>query len=241
MKKVVFLGGAVCFLFFTSCTGMKEITANAEEQEQMGNSDDKIKKTLEEANLPAEESERLNTSKFDSLSQVEEQVGYSFQAVEEFTSGGMKFLKFDISQEKQVVNGMQLSKAYSIVTLQYQKGIKKVDVIIFPYDGDSIQSSIRNPICYVSTKNINGIDVHLTEYILRMVSEDYQMTVEDEEFMNSGKGSYSCDFVSEGDIYYRTMYWVEDGIFYEMNVREENVPVAEIEKLVKEFMDDAQQ
>lgn len=242
-RRGLLLLAIVCCLCLAACAQEKttmETEETTEKNMTIQKEPDSTKEAVEKIDITRKpstgETEKINKKHFEDLPKAAEQVGFSFRALEEFKNYGSPFFQFNISEERQEVNGMELAKPYPVVTIQYQKGIKKIDMTIFPYEGENIQSTIREPICYVSTKEINGVDVYLTEYILCMVPEDYEMTEADYEFMNSEKGSFSCDFVSDGEVYFRTMYWVKDGIYYEMNVREENVPVEEIEQLVSEYM-----
>ena len=109
-------------------------------------------------------------------------------------------------------------------------------VTMFKYDGDNLQSVLHDPSCYVKTIKINDVDVKLAEYILHFVPSDYQLTDEDRAFIATGKGDFSCDGVTEGDSYMRSMYWIQDGVYYELMSGEENYPVEILEKMVKNIM-----
>lgn len=198
---------------------------------------------IAEAPITPEEptEEKLKLTDFTNLPKVAKQVGFSFRGLENFVGDEYEFGSFSMKEDVVEVNGMIVAEPYATMKLIYKKPIglglfMNIEVVMFPYEGEDVVSAKYNPICYVSTTQINGIDVHLSEYILQMVKPDYEMTEEDQEFIDSGKGSFGVDSIGGGPSFFRTMYWVEDGIYYEMYFGEPSFPVETAEGLVAEYM-----
>ena len=64
----------------------------------------------------------------------------------------------------------------------------------------------------------------------------YELTDEDWEFVNSGKGSFSSGGDIEGEIHCRDMYWQEDGIFYQFDNQITDLSVEAIRDIVRAIL-----
>lgn len=238
MKKKTIMLLLSAMLAMQGCGQTPADTEPTSSEEQMVESENQTEATETEAaqteKVEAEKPESLNKTKFENLPKVVEQVGFDFRAPEKF-SNGIIFKCFDISEEyEKDENGEQIGEPYPKVTLQYytHPQIDRRDISMHPMEGE-----IEHPVIYVYSKEINGVEVYFTEYILRMVAEDYEMTEEDWELYNSGLVGFSCDGETEGvDHYFRDAYWKEDGIFFETRIGQHDVPFEEIEGFVEEYL-----
>lgn len=179
------------------------------------------------------EPEKLNATHFDNLPKVAEQVGFSFRAPEKF-SNDYSFSSFSIVElQDKDEKGQKIGEKYTAVKLNYKfsNNVYTSTITLYPKE-----EAIIPPPTYVSTKDIDGIDVSLLEYILRMVDDDFEYTDEDAAWEAQGKGSISKDGVTVGDVYYRTLYWEEDGIYYEIQAGVGDMPVEELETMMKEVI-----
>lgn len=238
MKKkaiVMMMLGMICF---TACGNQNLSNKGTEIKSVETQSTEKV--SQEE---PSTEQERLKTTDFSNLSKVADQVGFSFRALESLDAdddenNSFKFQNFSISTEKETeINGMQLDEPSYVVKLDYKKrGLIEATVTMFKYDGDNIQSAIHNPNCYIETIKINGIDVNRAEYVIHLVPSDYVLTDEDRAYIKTGKGDFSCDGMTEGDSYFDSLYWTEDGTYYEIEVLEENYSIETMKKMVQDIM-----
>lgn len=238
MKKkaiVMMMLGMICF---TACGNQNLSNKGTEIKSVETQSTEKV--SQEE---PSTEQERLKTTDFSNLSKVAEQVGFSFRALESLDAdddenNSFKFQNFSISTEKETeINGMQLDEPSYVVKLNYKKrGLIEAFVTIFAYDGEQLNPTLQDPRCFVSKEKINEIDVWLSEYILRFIPKDYELTEEDYALMENGNIDFSCDGVTLGDSYFRALYWVQDGVYYELDVREENYSLETLKKMVNDIM-----
>lgn len=189
-------------------------------------------KNKEDYRQPEKKAEELDTKDFSNLSKAAEQVGFSFHAVEKFKND-YSFQSFSVvdAQDKDE-NGNEIGEVYKKLVLNYQNTYKKLTVTIYPKEEE-----IKAPPTYVSTKEIEGIDVSLTEYILRLVNKDYKLTKKDKKLIEKGNIGFSCDGVTIGDVYLRGMYWQEDGLYYELKAGTENMPAEELETMAAEIID----
>lgn len=188
-------------------------------------------------NEETKEEEKINRTHFSDLPKAAKEAGFKFRAIEAF-SNEFSFSSFSFGEEQQKdENGQPVGEPVNVVKISYKKDIgmglsNTAKVTIQPKQEEMVQ-----PVTYASTKEIEGKQVSLTEYILRMVAEDYEMTEEDQKLMDSGKVGFSTDGgATIGDVYFRTMYWEEDGLIYTLDCGEPDLSVEELETLVKEYM-----
>lgn len=248
MKKVV---GVVLLsaVLMTACQSEKEVLeepkAETESQEETTKDEaakaeketeaapvEAEKETEEETEGKEEKTERLNTTKFENLPKVVEQAGFDFRAPKEFTNG-CTFEKFSIGQQyDKDENGENIGEPYTEVVLQYAKGFNTPRVYIH-----QVSQEVKPKLNYVYSKEINGIEVSFTEYVLHNVEPDYEMTEADWEEYNSGKGAFSTSGEDERyDSYFRDAYWVEDNVYYWLMPIMENAEFEEVEQLVEEYL-----
>ena len=169
---------------------------------------------------------KINPTRFSDLPLAAEEAGFAFYALEEF-SNGYKFSKFSVSEQK--------------LKLRYlhANGVWSVDVLAYP-----LEEEPEHSVLYEWTKEIEGVQVSLDTYILRMVPSDYELTEEDWELVDSGKYNFSCDGVSEGDSFHYTLYFIRDGVYYEFSgaIEQEGfttLTLEEFEEMVAEFLQNA--
>ena len=211
---------------------VQEILEN-EETVESGEVEDILNQQVEE------EPARLNLASFDSMPDAAKQMGFSFRALKDFNCVDYHFTKFKMVQDVDSVQDMEVAAPNNMIVVRYEDAthMRSIEVSIFPYEGEILQSVASAPICYVSTESVNGIDVDLSEYILRMVPVDYEMTEEDKA-LDPGKIGFSADGVTTKvtDLIFRKMYWVQDNVYYEVAVGEADVPVETMKNIVEEFM-----
>lgn len=239
MKKIIVFALLIGAISFTAYGAKNNGNLNTQATETQAQETESSNTTSKET----ETEEMLKTTDFGNLPKVAEKVGFSFRALDSLDAdddenNSFKFQNFSISTEKETeINGMKLDEPSYVVKLNYKKrGLIETIVTMFPYIGENLQSTLLNPACYVETEKINGIDVYLSEYIARFVPKDYVLTEEDYAFIDSGKGDLAIDGVTEGDSYLRYVYWIQDGIYYELAVREENYSMDTIRKMVNDIM-----
>ena len=238
MKKIIVSALLIGAISLTAC-GVKN---NGDVNTQATETQAEETESQDIASKETETEERLKTTDFGNLPKVAEKVGFSFRALESLDAdddenNSFKFQNFSISTEKETeINGMKLDEPSYVVKLNYKKrGLIETRIMMFPYSGENMQSTVLKPVCFVSKEKINDIDVYLSEYILHMVPKDYVLTEED-KLVDTHKESFSCDGVTEGDVYFRNVYWIQDGIYYELEVAEENYPMDTIRKFINDIM-----
>lgn len=241
MNKRIFLLFLMVIMLLTlsACGNKTEVKKSKAETPAKEETVSEGKSKEKEANISPTETpkaEELDTKDFSNLSKVAEQVGFSFRAVENFKND-YSFQSFSVldAQDKDE-NGKEVGEAYKKVVLNYQDAYKTLTVTIYPK-----KEEIKAPPTFVSDKKIGGIKVSLTEYILRMTDKDYKLTKEDKELMEKGNIGFSCDGVTIGDVYYRGMYWQEDGLYYEIKAGIDNMPVEELEAMTAEIINSEKQ
>lgn len=185
-----------------------------------------------------EEPERLNTTHFDNLPKVVEQVGFSFRAVESFGED-WHFSNFSVYEQQDTdYKNEPVGKPYTAVGLRYRlgKSVFTYDVMIHKVGGDDEYRPTA-----VSSEEINGVEVFFTEYTLKMVTGDYELTEEDYERIAQGNYSVSNDGETNGYVSFRGAYWIEDGIFYRLLGGLEDMPMDDVKEIVTDLLENAQQ
>ena len=199
----------------------KESSEAKKDEGMVGKSEQEVETT---------EEKKINYTHFEDLSLAAEQVGFSFRAIE--GTEDAYFSSFSITEgQAEDEEGNKVGDPYPVVTLLYKENANKFEaftVTIYP-----VQGEIEPPATYVSTEEIEGIPVTLTDYILIMVKPDYELTEEDREFKDSGKGGFSCDGVTEGEVHFYSMYWVENDIYYEFYAGTTYASIEELRECVK--------
>ena len=242
MKKKKRLWSAFCLILvfmFSGCaddvteeskeeTKIAEEKLTEEESSEASKDEDMVGKSEQEAETTEEK--KINYTHFEDLSLAAEQVGFSFRAIE--GTEDAYFSSFSITEgQAEDEKGNKVGDPYPVVILQYQQNTNKrpaFEITIYP-----VQGEIKPPPTYVSTEEIEGIQVSLTDYILVLVLPDYELTEEDWEFVNSGKGSFSSDGETVGESHHRKMYWQEEGIFYKFEARIPDMPVEKLREGVR--------
>ena len=239
MKKIIVSALLIGAISLTACGAKNNGDVNTQATETQVQETE----SPNTASKETETEERLKTTDFGNLPKVAEKVGFSFRALDSLDAdddenNSFKFQNFSISTEKETeINGMKLDEPSYVVKLNYKKrGLIESFVTIFPYDCEQLNPTLQDPRCFVSKEKINGIDVWISEYILRFIPKDYELTEEDYALMENGNIDFSCDGVTLGDSYFRALYWIQDGVYYELDVREENYPLETLEKMVNDIM-----
>ena len=239
MKKIIVSALLIGAISLTACGAKNNGDVNTQATETQVQETE----SPNTASKETETEERLKTTDFGNLPKVAEKVGFSFRALDSLDAdddenNSFKFQNFSISTEKETeINGMQLDEPSYVVKLDYKKrGLIEATVTMFKYDGDNIQSAIHNPNCYIETIKINGIDVNRAEYVIHLVPSDYVLTDEDRAYIKTGKGDFSCDGMTEGDADFDSLYWTENGTYYEIEVLEENYSIETMKKMVNDIM-----
>ena len=202
------------------------------ESSEVKKDEDTVEKSEQEAETTEEK--KINYTHFEDLSLAVEQVGFSFRAIE--GTEDAYFSSFSITERQdEDEEGNKVGDPYPTVVLQYREKANKLPafmVTIYP-----VQGEIEPPATYVSTEEIEGISVSLTDYILILVTSDYELTDEDWEFVNSGKGSFSSGGGIDGEeSHHRSMYWEENGIFYKLASWIPDMPEEELQEIVRAIL-----
>lgn len=233
-----------CFVFVSSLVLLTGCSGKSDVENSSENSGEKetVSEERTEENIAATEDfsmqeQKINPTSFSDLPMAAEQAGFAFYAMKEF-SNSYKFSSFSVSETEK--NG----EAVEQVKLRYlhPNGVWNVSVTAYP-----LEEEPEHSVLYEWTKEMEGVSVSLNTYILRFVSADYEMTEEDWEFENSGKGSFSCDGETEGDCFCYTLYFIRDGIYYEFSGASEyedgsytTLTLEEFEDMVVEFLQNAE-
>lgn len=210
--------GLVLMFSFVSCKGLGE----------EGKAEDAL--ITEDFSMMQEE---MNPTRYSDLPLAAEEVGFDFYSVKEF-SNSYKFSSFSVSDKAlRDAKLQETGESVPQVKLTYKHANGVYTINVSACQMEEPEHSVR----YEWTKEIEGIPVSLNTYILRFVPNDYELTGEDREFTESGKGSFSCDGVTVGDSYHYTLYFVRDGVYYEFEgAIEEYLPLEEFEEMVTEFL-----
>ena len=246
MKKKKQLWSAFCLILvfmFSGCaddvteeskeeTKIVEEKLTEEESSEARKDEDMVGKSEQEAETTEEK--KINYTHFEDLSLAAEQVGFSFRAIE--GTEDAYFSSFSITEgQDEDEEGNKVGDPYPVVTLQYREKANKFEaftVTIYP-----VQGEIEPPPTYVSTEEIEGIPVTLTDYIIINHRTTYELTDEDWEFVNSGKGSFSSGGGIDGEeSHHRSMYWEENGIFYKLASWIPDMPEEELQEIVRAIL-----
>lgn len=202
------------------------------------NSDEQTAETgiTEDFSMPEK---KINPTRYSELPLAAEEAGFDFYSLNEF-SNGYKFSSFYVGEwellDEKKMYGIGEFVTRVKVTYKHPNGLFTVTVSAYPVDEPPERS-----VMYEWTKEIEGTEVSLDIYILRMVLNDHERTEEDQALIDSGKGSLSCDGETEGDSYHYTLYFVKDGIYYEFrDAIEEYLSLEEFVGMVEEFLQTAE-
>lgn len=241
-----FLTGCLMAVLLTGCGGQTEgeITQTQAAgqgteyaQHENGNMIESVELT-EDFSMPEK---KINHTRFSDLPLAAEKAGFAFYALQEF-SNGYKFSNFsEAERELEDGAGEKTGEKVNQVKMRYlhPNGLWTVDITAYPLDKEP-----EHTVLYEWTKEIEGVQVSLNTYIMRLVLNDYVMTEEDRALEETGKYTFSCDGISEGDCYFYMLYFIKDGIYYEFYGALEGagcttLTIEEYEAMVADFLQHA--
>lgn len=178
-----------------------------------------------------ESTQEVDLTNFNDLPKVEKKVGYDIQAVEEFSNGYTFRQAWTGINHVYDEDGQMTGEKYTDLSLDYRNGANLVSLRIERERGQI--ASLEQP---VEIKEIYGRTVYMTEYILKMVPEDYELTDEDWKLIEAGNFNVSCDGVTIGNVYFRTLWWENDGKIYSLTDTGQGLSFEEMEQMVSELL-----
>lgn len=150
---------------------------------------------------------------FKELSKAEEEVGYTVDAIEDF-SNGFTFKGIHISNTSMVNEANQEEEIGKELSIQYKK--EKELIMYTAYR--SLAGEYGNAAAEIADKILQCDDVTVAymQITNKLVPPSYELTEEDKANMESGK--YNIAFGSDEVKIQQSsfVYWVKDGITYEL-------------------------
>lgn len=153
---------------------------------------------------------RDRVTDYSALERVEEEVGFSFPAVEEFSNGFRFDFAVPTDNSDYDEEGNVLS-SYKSVNLAYTDGAQDVSVYVNPVHSYDAEAADQVGVSPVWEGEKNGISLTVTKTVFRFVPGNYELTDEDKEAEANGsvvfsygsnaveeKVSYNCTFIKDG-------------------------------------------
>lgn len=152
---------------------------------------------------------------YSALAGVEEEVGFDFPSVEEFSNGFRFASAIPVDSSDYDEDGNVLS-SYKTVGLTYTDGTQEVTAYInqsLSYEGGASEAPGVVPV-WQGEKN--GISLTVTRTVYKFVPADYELTEEDIQAQENGSLVFSCGSIEvQEQVSYNCMF-EKDGLTYDV-------------------------
>ncbi len=169
---------------------------------------------------------------YEELGKAQEQLGLTFNCVENF-SNGYQFSKMDISGvDKLDENNNNMGSFKEWWGYYVKDGAPKITMIVHEVQAEAAQE-IDDA---MEKKEISGVTVSYKSDHYKFVPVDYELTPEDEANM-AGEHyyiSYGSDEVEESDICF--VYWEKDGVDYSLMCSDATISADDFFKMAEEVI-----
>lgn len=174
-------------------------------------------------------------TKFEDLEKAEAEIGYSIDAVENF-SNGFRFEGIGIIEQAAENEAGEKLGERKTADLEYTKGKDELFIYVSkPFPGESEASF--NSMDWDKTLTVGDITVGYSKDTYKAVPPDYELTEEDKANMEKGhfQLAYGTDQVEISQL--QCVGWVKDGIQYSMNGFDLSQSADELLNMAKEIIE----